>query len=92
MATARKRGDSWRVRVLDHTEYDQDGKKKKIYKSITSRISKRDCEAKAAQYLQKRRRIERDVDVRRALDIYIETKAAMLSPSTERAALVTPSR
>lgn len=82
MATARKRGDSWRVRVLDHTEYDQDGKKKKVYKSITSRISKRDCEAKAAQYLQKRRRIERDVDVRRALDIYIETKTAVLSPST----------
>lgn len=82
MATARKRGDSWRVRVLDHTEYDADGKKKKVYKSITSRISKRDCEAKANQYLQKKRRVDRDIDVRKALDAYIETKTSVLSPST----------
>lgn len=85
MATARKRGDSWRVRVLDRTEY-RDGRKVKVYKSFTvndpSKAGKRECERLANEYLTTRKELARSVTVYDAISSYIEIKTPVLSPST----------
>ena len=73
MATARKRGDSWRCLAYIGTV---DGKRK--YKSFTAG-TKQEAEQLAANY---ERQAEQAVTVRDAILKYIELKEAVLSPST----------
>lgn len=73
MATARKRGDSWRCLAYIGTV---DGKRK--YKSFTA-ATKQEAEQLAANY---ERQAGKAVTVRDAILKYIELKEAVLSPST----------
>lgn len=86
MATARKRGNSWRVRVLDHVEYDAEGNKKKIYHSITvndpTREGKKEAERLAAEYAQYKKGASRSITVHDAIKMYIDLKEDVLSSST----------
>lgn len=96
MATAKKLpSGSWRCRVYSHTEevLQTDGtkKEKKIYKSFTcddpTPKGKRKCEAEAAAWADRK-----DFQLARsnkltfgdALDQYIESRSAVLSPGTIR--------
>ena len=76
MATAKKRGNSWRVLVYDYT--DSDGKKH--YKSFTGK-TKRETEAMALEYQYSHTKKEK-MTVGEAMKKYIMTKTAVSSPTT----------
>lgn len=80
MATARKRGNSWRVLCFDG--YDAAGKRK--YISITA-PTKKEAELKAAQYISDATRAKtEEITVSQAIERYIAAKTGVLSPSTIR--------
>lgn len=93
MPTAKKLpSGSWRCQVFSHYEENilQDGtiKKKRIYKSFTSdnptKDGKRLAELAAAQYAasKKERKSNCSMTYGEALDEYIESRSAVLSPRT----------
>lgn len=78
MATAKKRGNKYRVRVRDYSL--QDGKQ---WKSFTA-DSKPQAEAMASAYLTERREQKNPNNwtIGEAIDIYIDSRSNILSPST----------
>ena len=76
MATAKKRGKSWRVKVYDYT--DTNGAKH--YKSFTAE-TKREAEMMAAEYKAGKKRTQK-LTLREAMKKYIEIKTPVLSPTT----------
>ena len=78
MATAKKRGNSWRVLVYDYT----DAEGKKHYKSFTGK-TKRETEAMALDYQYSHTKKEK-MTVGEAMKKYIEVKSPVLSPTTIR--------
>lgn len=75
MATAKKRGDSWRTIVYVGTE---NGKRK--YKSFTA-STKKEAERLAAIYLSEHKEENQsDITLQQAIDKYIESKKNILSP------------
>lgn len=89
MATAKKLpSGSWRCQVYDFTEILPDGTKKRHYKSFTvadpSARGKRKCEAMAAEWAAEKesRATESDMSFGEALEQYITSREAVLSPTT----------
>lgn len=79
---------SWRCRVYSHSEYVWDTeerrwKEKKVYESFTS-DSKKDAEMQASIFLATKDTVKRpeDINIREAIQRYIDFKAPVLSPST----------
>lgn len=81
MATAKKTSSgNWRIQILDYI--DAEGKKHK--KSFTA-STKKEAEYQAAQYLATREdHRPENISVGEAIRRYIDSKAAVLSPSTIR--------
>ena len=80
MATAKKLASgAWRVRV--YVGKSKDGKK--VYKSFTDTDKKR-CERIAAQYLDEHREVLESDTFAHAMEQYLESREAVLSPSTIR--------
>lgn len=79
MATAKKRGDKWRV--LAYAGIGPDGKRK--YDSFTA-DTKKDAELKAAIARQSRESLNRSsgLTLRQAYDAYLKSKQFVISPST----------
>lgn len=90
MATAKKLpSGSWRIRVFSHYEIREDGTKKPVYESFTSkdpsRAGKRECERMAAEWAaSKRSRQASETTVQEAVRQYIDLKEHVLSPATVR--------
>ncbi len=95
MAKAHKlKSGSWNCVVYSHTEtiLQPDGtkKEKRIYKSFTCDIpgpqGKRACEAMAAEWAEKKENLIEDkkVTFAEAVDLYIQNRSSVLSPSTIR--------
>lgn len=89
MATAKKLpSGSWRCQVFVGYEIDEDGKKKKIYKSFTcknpSKRGKKECERMASEWFFSHRDPGEDITVYDAVRKYIDVKEKVLSPSTIR--------
>ncbi len=93
MPKARKlKSGSWRCQVYDHTEMivQKDGsvKKKLIRKSFTvddpSPAGKRKCEHMAARWADDKqlRKHDTDMTIKEAVEKYIDTRRATLSPTT----------
>ncbi len=93
MPKARKlKSGSWRCQVYDHTEMivQKDGsvKKKLIRKSFTvddpSPAGKRKCEHMAAKWADDKQRHKHDTDltIKEAVEKYIDSRRATLSPTT----------
>ncbi len=95
MATARKLpSGSWRCLVYSHTEKVMDKKTgqvkdKRVYESFTSNIpgaaGKRDAELQAAKFAadkERRNTTQTDMTFGEALDAYIKSREAILSPRT----------
>ena len=84
MAKAKKlKSGSWRVQVFSHWEY-VDGKKVKRQRSFTA-PTKAEAEMKAAKFASDKDRFSScSYTVGEAVDIYIRSKGAVLSPSTVR--------
>lgn len=82
MATAKKHGNKYQVLVFDGY-YEQDGKKKKKYKTISAK-TKDEAEYQATLYKQHRKRDfeTSDYTVDEAIKNYIKAKELSLSPST----------
>ena len=91
MATAKKLpSGSWRVRVFAGYEI-KDGKKKPRYESFTAE-TKRQAELMAAEWSAKQTARPEDITVGDAVDRYIQSREAVLSPSTVKGYLVCRSR
>ena len=91
MAKAKKRGGAWRVRVFSHYEI-VDGKKVAKYRSFSA-PTKAGAEIKAAQFSGDKKRFKSCAfTVGEAVDRYIESKEAVLSPSTIRGYLANRKR
>lgn len=91
MAKAKKRGNTWRVRVFSHYEIVE-GKKVARYRSFTA-ATKAGAEMAAAQFSGDKKRFKSCAfTVGEAVDRYIESKEAVLSPSTIRGYLATRKR
>ena len=72
---------AWRVRVYSHMTIE-DGRKKQHYESFTA-DTKREAEAMAAEWAYRKSRPQ-NITVGEAIDRYITSKEAVLSPSTIR--------
>lgn len=87
MARAKKlKSGNWRVQVFSHYEVTvtPDGpKKKRIYESFTA-PTKREAEALAAMWAADKHDRPEDILVIEAIEKYIRSKEAVLSPSTVR--------
>lgn len=81
MATAKKHGNRYQVLVFDGY-YEQDGKKKKKYKTISAK-TKDEAEFQAAEYKRKKHNTSVcDYTVSEAIEYYINAKQNSLSPTT----------
>lgn len=90
MATAHKLpSGSWRVKVFDHYEYDENGKRHAVIQSFTSsdpsKNGKREAERMAAEWAYNRKKRPDDLTVEEAITKYIDAKRGVLSPSTTAA-------
>lgn len=86
MAKAKKLpSGQWRTLVYDYTETLPDGRKKRHYKSFTA-DSKKESEYLAAQFAltKNTKDVRNNLTYGQALDKYIESREAVLSPSTIR--------
>jgi len=89
MATAKKLpSGSWRVQVFSHYEV-VNGKKVRRYQSFTSkdktRAGKYEAERMANEWLYKRSERRRSVSILDAVNLYIDSRRGVLSPSSVRA-------
>ena len=89
MATAKKLpSGSWRCQVFSGYEIDDNGKRKKIYKSFTvkdpSKKGKKECERLAAEWAISQQDFGDNITVYDAVRKYIDVKEKALSPSTIR--------
>lgn len=89
MATAKKLpSGSWRVQVFSHYEV-VNGKKVRRYQSFTSkdktRAGKYEAERMANEWLYKRSERRRSVTILDAVNLYIDSRKGVLSPSSVRA-------
>ena len=89
MPTAKKlKSGSWNCRVFSHYDYDENGKKKRIYESFTvkdpSKRGKKECERMAAEWAYKKNQRSEDITIHQAIRNYIDLKEPVLSPSTVR--------
>lgn len=73
----------WRTLVYSHTEI-VDGRKKRIYESFTA-DTKKESEFAAAKFAMNKNAVTKaNITVEKAIQVYIDTKSNILSPSTIR--------
>ena len=81
---------AWNCQVFSHFVI-KDGKKKKVYKSITvadpTQRGKRECERLAAEFATRRDESGENMLVYDAVKLYIDSKRSVLSPTTTRSYL-----
>ena len=81
MATAKKHGNKFQIIIFDGF-YEQDGKKKRKYKTISAK-TKDEAEFQAAEYKRNKQNIsDCNFTVKEAIEYYINAKQNSLSPTT----------
>lgn len=82
MKATKMKSGLWRARYVDHYEYDQDGKRKVVYSSVSAPT---EFEAiRQAMKLTNSGKADSSISVSFAVAKYITLKSAVLSPSTLR--------